>query len=297
MSQFDFYEEQHHPTPWQQTWRNFTASHISMVGFILLCFLVGMCIVAPFISPVSPITQNSDALMFPPSWDDRGSINFIFGTDALGRDVFMRIMHASRVTIGSAVLVVCVALFVGLTLGSIAGMLRGIQSSILNHLLDSLMAIPSVLIAIIIVGIFGVGLVNSMWAIAIALIPQFIHVTRSHVSEQMQTDYIRASQLDGANKKQLFFYSILPNLSEMLVVQASLAMSIAIIDISALGFLNLGAQSTTLELGAMIADGLDGAYIAPWNVILPGLFIFLFVLSINIVGDGLRAAVRARTAR
>lgn len=297
MSRFSLYEEEFHPTPWQQTWHYFKSSHISMIGLFLLGGLVAICIFVPLITALSPTTQNTDALILPPSWDSRGSISFLLGTDALGRDVFSRLIYASRVTIGSACIVVIVALFVGLTIGSIAGMMRGIRSSVLNHLLDSLMAIPTLLIAIIIVGIFGVGLINSMWAITLALIPQFIHVTRNHVSEQMNTDYIRASKLDGANYFQIFYYSLLPNLSEMLVVQASLAMSIAIIDISALGFLNLGSQDPNLELGAMLADGLEIAYIAPWNVILPGLVIFLFVLAINVAGDGLRAALRARTMR
>jgi cationic peptide transport system permease protein len=158
------------------------------------------------------------------------------------------------------------------------------------------MAIPTLLIAIIIVAIVGTGLVNSMWAITLALIPQFVHHTRSFVREEMKKEYILASQLDGANKWQLFVHSILPNMTEMLVVQGTFALSIAVIDISALGFLNLGAQAPLPELGAILADGLDVAYLAPWNVALPGVTIFLIVLSINIVGDGLRSALRKRVS-
>jgi cationic peptide transport system permease protein len=110
----------------------------------------------------------------------------------------------------------------------------------------------------------------------------------------MKKDYIVASKLDGANKWQLFTYSILPNMTEMLVVQGTIALSIAVIDISALGFLNLGAQSPLPELGAILSDGLDVTYLAPWNVALPGMAIFFLVLSINVVGDGLRSALRKR---
>ncbi|MBO1255188.1 ABC transporter permease subunit [Alteromonas sp. 5E99-2] len=297
MSRFSLYEEEFHPAPWRQTWHSFKEDHVSMIGFILFLTMVSLALLAPLLAPTSPSVQNTDALILPPSWDTAGSINFILGTDALGRDVLSRLMYASRVTFSSALTVVLISLLVGVTVGTLAGMLRGIRSSVLNHLLDALMAIPTLLIAIIIVGIFGVGLLNTIWAITLALIPQFIHVTRNYVSEQMDNDYIRASKLDGATPFQIFYYSLLPNLSEMLVVQGTLAMSIAIIDISALGFLNLGAQSPTPELGAMLAEGLDIAYITPWNIILPGLFIFLFVLAINIVGDGLRAALRARTSR
>lgn len=295
MSRFDLYEEEFHPSPWRQIWQYFKSSHMAMLGLSILVVLTFLAVFAPIIAPYSPIVQNTDALILPPSWEPSGSINYIFGTDALGRDVFSRLVHGCKLTFGSALIVVCVALFFGVTIGSIAGMLKGVSSSVLNHLLDSLMAIPTLLIGILIVGVFGVGLVNTMWAITIALTPQFIHVTRNYVSEQMDTDYIRASKLDGSNRFQLFFYSILPNLAEMLVVQATLAMSIAVIDISALGFLNLGAQAPSPELGAMLAAGVDVAYLTPWNVVLPGLFIFLFVLSVNVVGDGLRAALRSRT--
>jgi len=187
-------------------------------------------------------------------------------------------------------------MLVGVSLGTFAGMLRGVRSSIANHLLDALMAIPTLLIAIIIVAILGTGLVNSMWAITLALIPQFVHHTRSFVRAEMKKEYIVASKLDGASKWQLFVHSILPNMTEMLVVQSTLALSIAVIDISALGFLNLGAQSPLPELGVILADGLDVAYLAPWNVAVPGMAIFFMVLSINIVGDGLRSALRKRVS-
>jgi cationic peptide transport system permease protein len=297
MPSFNLYEEEFHPSPWQQTWIYFKESHVAMLGFVLLLVLASCALLAPVLAPYSPVEQNPDALLLPPSWDASGSINFILGTDALGRDVFSRLVYGSRVTLGSSLIVVLVAMVVGVTIGTIAGMLKGISSSILNHLLDALMAIPTLLIAIIIVAVLGVGLINSMWAITLALIPQFIHVTRNYVAEQMDKDYIRASQLDGASRFQIFTYSILPNMSEVLVVQATLAISIALLDISALGFLSLGAQPPTPELGAMLASGLDIAYLTPWVVFLPGLCIFLFVLAINIVGDGLRSALRARTSR
>jgi cationic peptide transport system permease protein len=156
------------------------------------------------------------------------------------------------------------------------------------------MAIPTLLIAIIIIAILGTGLVNSMWAITLALIPKFIHQTRDFVRNEVRKEYVMAAKLDGASKKQMFFNSILPNMGEMLVVQGTFALSIAILDISALGFLNLGAQAPTPELGAMLSEGLEVAYIAPWNTALPGAAIFLMIVSINLVGDGLRSALRNR---
>ena len=296
MPQFSLYEEAFHPSPWHRTWVAFRESHIAIVGLFVLAIFVIFSLFAPLLTPYDPIAQNIDGLLIPPSWQPNGAISYLFGTDALGRDLFSRIMYGCRVTLGSGFLMVVLAMLIGVSIGTFAGMLRGVRSSIVNHLLDALMAIPTLLIAIIIVAILGTGLVNSMWAITLALIPQFVHRTRSFVRAEMKKEYILASRLDGANKWQLFVHSILPNMTEMLVVQGTLALSVAVIDISALGFLNLGAQSPLPELGAILADGLDVTYLAPWNVALPGLTIFLLVLSINIVGDGLRSALRKRVS-
>ena len=296
MPQFSLYEEEFHPSPWQRTWAAFRGSHIAIVGLILLGFFIIFSLFAPVVSPYNPAEQNIDALLIPPSWESSGSITHLFGTDPLGRDVFSRIIYGCRTTLGSGFLMVVLAMLIGVSIGTFAGMLRDVRSSIVNHLLDALMAIPTLLIAIIIVAILGTGLVNSMWAITLALIPQFVHRTRTFVRAEMKKEYIMASKLDGANRWQLFVHSILPNMTEMLVVQGTVALSIAVIDVSALGFLNLGAQSPLAELGAILGDGLDVAYLAPWNVALPGIAIFLLVLSINIVGDGLRSALRKRVS-
>ncbi len=296
MPQFSLYEEEYHPSPLQRTWREFTSSHIAVLGLFVLAIFLIFALFAPLIAPFNPVEQNIDSLLIPPSWETNGTISHLFGTDALGRDVFSRIIYGCRVTFGSSILLVIIAMLIGVSIGTFAGMMSGVRSSVMNHLLDALMAIPTLLIAIIIVAILGTGLVNSMWAITLALIPQFIHYTRSFVRSEMKKEYVLASKLDGANAWQLFRHSILPNMIEMLVVQGSLALSIAVIDVSALGFLNLGAQPPLPELGAILADGLDVAYLAPWNVGLPGLSIFLMVLAINIVGDGLRSALRKRVS-
>jgi cationic peptide transport system permease protein len=291
------YQEEFHPSPWRQTWQQFKTSHIALVGMTILALFLFFAFFAPLVAPYDPLLQNTDALLIPPSWDANGTISYIFGTDALGRDLFSRIIYGCRVTFGTSLLLVFIALLIGVFIGTLAGMLSGVRSSIINHILDSLLAIPTLLIAIIIVGILGSGLVNTMWAITLALIPQFIHHTRAFVRAEMKKDYIQASMLDGASRQQLFFHSILPNMIEMLVVQSTLALSIAVIDISVLGFLNLGAQPPVAELGAILAAGLDVAYLAPWNVGIPGISIFLMVLSITIVGDGLRYALKQRVNR
>ncbi len=294
MPRFNLYQEEFHPSPLQHTWMEFRRSHIAVLGLWVLMFFIALVIFGPLIAPFDPLTQNPNAFLVGPSWEANGTIRYLFGTDSLGRDLLSRLIYGCRMTLGISLLLVILAMLVGVALGAVAGMSKGVRSSILNHLLDSIMAVPTLLIAIIIVAILGTGLVNTMWAISLALIPQFVHNTREFVRHEMSKEYILASRLDGAKKTHLFFYCILPNMIEMLVVQGTMALSIAILDISALGFLGLGAQPPSPELGTMLSEGLKIAYHSPWTIALPGSTIFLMVLSVNVVGDGLRSAVRNR---
>jgi cationic peptide transport system permease protein len=290
----NLYEEELHPTPLMATWREFKQRHVAVFGLVILTLFIIVAIAGPVLSPYAPTTQYTNMLLIPPAWDDNGSILHVLGTDALGRDMLTRLFYGTQVTLFSSIVTVFIALGLGVAMGVVAGMSKGLRSSFINHVLDILMLTPTLLIAIIIVAILGTGLTNAMLAIGLALVPRFVHLTRDFVREEMNKDYIKTARLDGANLTQVFLYNILPNMVELLIVQGTFAISVAILDISALGFLNLGAQTLMPELGVMIADGLSTVYIAPWNILLPGLTIFLMVLSINIVGDGLRSALRNR---
>ena len=265
-----------------------------MAGLFCFAFFIIITIFCPLLAPFDPNMQQIGDLMIPPAWDPNGGISHVFGTDALGRDLLSRIIYGCRMTLGISLMLVMVAMLLGVGLGALAGMSKGFRSSFLNHTLDSIQAIPTLLIAIIIIAILGPGLVNSMWAIALALIPQFMHQTRDFVRHELSKEYIMAAKLDGASKTHIFTHSIMPNMGEMLVVQATLALSISILDISALGFLKLGAQAPSSELGAMLLEGIEVAYIAPWTIALPGGALFMMIISINLVGDGLRSALRNR---
>lgn len=290
----NLYEEELHPTPLGATWREFKQRHVAVFGLAILMVFIVVALAGPLLTPYAPTTQHTNALLIPPAWNDNGSILHVLGTDALGRDMLTRLFYGTQVTLFSSIATVFIALGLGVAMGVVAGMSKGLRSSFINHVLDILMLTPTLLIAIIIVAILGTGLSNAMLAIGLALIPRFVHVTRDFVRVEMNKDYIKTARLDGANLTQVFLHNILPNMVELLIVQGTLAISVAILDISALGFLNLGAQTLMPELGVMIAEGLSTVYIAPWNILLPGLSIFLMVLSINIVGDGLRSALRNR---
>lgn len=294
VQRFSLYQEEYHPSPLENVWIEFKRSHLAVFGLVILMLFLAITLFANFLSPYDPDLQNTNAILLAPAWEANGTVAHIFGTDSLGRDILSRLLHGAQVTFGSSLIIVLVATLVGVGFGAIAGVLKGVSSSIVNHLFDSIMAIPTLLIAIIVVAITGPGLFNTMFAITIALIPQFIHQTRSYVRAELNKEYVLLDKLDGASSARIFFTSILPGMFELIVVQATLSLTVAILDVSALGFLKLGAQEPTIELGQILTQGLEAAYEEPWLVALPGFFIFLMVLSVNIVGEGLRSALRDR---
>lgn len=287
-------EEQLARSPLKQLWREFARQHSAIAGLILFSGFFLLVLLSPFIVPHDPYLQDDALMLLPPSWSELGLVQYPFGTDDLGRDLFSRLVIGARYTFGLAIVTVLGALVMGLLLGTLAGMSKGVKSSVLNHILDVALTIPSLLLAIIIVAILGPGLHNTTWAIMLALLPQFVHGIRNAIAEQLSQDYVVAYRLDGANNWQVFSRIILPNIWERLTLMATMALSSATLDIAALGFLGLGAQAPSAEWGAIVADSLDLIYIAPVSVAIPGLLIFLAVLSVNLVGDGLRSAVKKR---
>ncbi|MDX1391805.1 MAG: ABC transporter permease subunit [Rheinheimera sp.] len=281
-------------SPVRQLWREFSRQHSAIAGLVLFSVFLLLAILSPLLTPHDPYLQNDALLLLPPSWSEQGLVQYPFGTDDLGRDLFSRLLVGARYTFGIAIITVLGALAMGLLLGTLAGMSKGVKSSVFNHVLDLALTIPSLLLAIIIVAILGPGLQNTIWAIMLALLPQFVHGIRNAIAEQLSKDYVIAYRLDGAKNWQVFSRIVLPNIWERLTLIATMALSTATLDIAALGFLGLGAQSPSAEWGAIIADSLDLIYIAPLSVAIPGLLIFLAVLSVNLVGDGLRTAVKRR---
>jgi cationic peptide transport system permease protein len=294
MKKLRLYYEEHNKGPFRLLWKHFSQQHSAFFGFITLVVLLLLAVLTPFLTPHDPYLQNSQLLLIPPSWQDSGLVSYPLGTDDLGRDLMSRLMAGTSYTFGLAILAVFGSLFVGVILGALSGMSKGVKSSIFNHLLDLALTIPSLLLAIVIVAVLGPGLLNTIWAIMLALLPQFVHGVRNAIQQQLKQDYVTAYRLDGANRRQLLLNVIFPNIWEQLVLMFTMALSTAVLDVAALGFLSIGAQSPTAEWGSMIADSLDSIYLAPWTVALPGLMIFITVLAVNLVGDGIRVAMKKR---
>ena len=294
MKKFRLCFEEQNRGPLTQLWQQFQRQHAAVLGLVMFSFFLLLTILAPLLTPHNPYLQNPDLLLLAPSWSDQGLVQYPFGTDDLGRDLMSRLMKGATYTFGIALVTVIGSLLMGLALGAMAGMSKGVKSSIFNHVLDLALTIPSLLLAIIIVAVLGPGLWNTTWAIMLALLPQFVHGIRNAIQDTLKQDYVAAYRLDGASNWQVLRYAVLPNIWEHLTVMATMALSTAILDIAALGFLGLGAQAPTSEWGVMIADALDLIYLAPWAIALPGILVFASVLSVNLVGDGLRTAMKKR---
>ncbi|MBL1378071.1 ABC transporter permease subunit [Zobellella iuensis] len=290
-SRANIYPELKVRSPLEQAWDLFRKNTLAMIGLWGLGLLSLLTLFGPWLAPYPPFEQFGQVLLLPPSWAIDGNIDFFLGTDDLGRDMLSRLIIGARLTFGNGVLVVLVALLVGGCIGILGGMSKGLKASILNHLLDTLLSIPSLLLAIIFVAILGPGLFNTLLAITLALTPQFIRATYNAVSDEMQKEYITALRLDGANHWRILRFGVLPNLSDTIVSQTTRGLSSAILDITAVGFLGLGAQPPLPEWGAMLSDAMELVYLAPWIAILPGLAILLSVLVVNMVGEGLRQAI------
>ncbi|WDD97626.1 ABC transporter permease subunit [Thalassomonas actiniarum] len=294
MARHKIYQEEEFPSPFIQLWLIFRQSPVVMIGFGSFLFLTVLAVFSPLLTPYSPVESHLNSLLLPPAWDDAGDISYLLGTDNLGRDMLSRLMHGTSLTFGLSFIVVIISLVIGVIIGSLSALTKGIKSSFLNHFLDVILSIPSLLLAIVIVAILGPGLDNTLWAIVMVLIPQFVHITRNAVKEELTKDYVLASRLDGAGSIRILSYSVFPNIIEKIVSQATLAQSAAILDIAALGFLGLGAPIPLPEWGAMLSNGIDLFYIAPWTVYLPGLAILFAVVATNLVGEGMRHAIRQR---
>ncbi|MBW8182293.1 ABC transporter permease subunit [Shewanella nanhaiensis] len=291
MPQIKIYQGDEIPSPMLKIWHTFADNPFAFAGLWAVVGFLLLAVFGPFIAPYSPEHQDPHALLLAPSWDPAGTVEHFLGTDDLGRDIFSRLLHGAHLTFGVALAIVLTSLVLGFIIGSISGMMKGLKSSILSHLLDALLSIPSLLMAILVVAVMGPGLNNVFWAVGIALTPQFVRAIHQAIHEELQKEYVKAAKLDGANPIQIFWYVIMPNVWDTVIIQTTLGISAAILDIAALGFLNLGAQAPSPEWGAMVSQGMDNILTAPWTVTIPGVAILCSVLAINLVGDGLRSAL------
>jgi dipeptide transport system permease protein len=281
----------------QEFWSYFRENHGAVAGLVVFAITCALAIFADLIAPYGPTEQFRDALLAPPVWQEGGSSRFLLGTDAVGRDLLSRLLHGARYSLFIGCIVVSLSLVVGILVGLVAGFVGGATDTLIMRLMDIILAFPSLLLALALVAILGPSLTNAMIAIALVQQPHYVRLTRASVLAEKTRDYVVAARVAGVGPLRLMFRTILPNCMAPLIVQAALSFSNAILDAAALGFLGMGAQPPTPEWGTMLAEAREFILRAWWVVTFPGLAILITVLSINLMGDGLRDALDPRLKR
>jgi len=274
---------------WREAWERLRRNPGAIVGFALVVLFVVIALLAPVIAPYGPREQGlaEGALRVAPP-----SSEHWFGLDQLGRDQFSRVVYGARYSLLIGVVSVAVGLSIGLVLGAIAGYLGGVVDSVIMRLMDVMLSIPGLLLAIGIVAMLGPGLTQIMIAVGATQVPIFARLLRGSILAQKENDFVLAARAVGVPRRTILASHILPNSISPVIVQGTLALATAIIDVAGLGFLGLGPQDpSTPEWGTMLTDTTRFLQTAPYLAIIPGVAIVLSVLGFNLIGDGLREAL------
>jgi peptide/nickel transport system permease protein len=272
--------------------RTLLRSRTAGFGLGLTALLVLVAVLAPWLAPYRPDEIHPIDSLSPPS------IRYLLGTDDLGRDILSRIVYGARVSLMVGVIAIGIAALVGVPLGLVAGWAGGHLDALLMRFMDALLAFPAILLAIALMAVLGPSLHNAMIAIGIIYVPAFARITRANVLSLREKEFVEAARALGAGSVYIAALVVLPNCLSPLIVQGSLGVANAILVEAALSFLGLGVQPPDPSWGSMLAFGRSLLSQAPWYATFPGVAIFVTVLSLNFLGDGLREALdpRLRTA-
>ena len=275
---------------WRDAWQRLIANRLARLGIALTVFFLLLAIVVPFAFPYNAkIDSDLVNQLLPPSLDH------LMGTDEQGRDVMVRIAHGAQASLGVGLGAVSLAVIVGTFLGLVSGFAGKSIDLVIMFLMDILLAFPGLLLAIAVVALIGPGLINSMLAISVVTIPVYARIARSTVLSLKEQEFVTAARCVGASSPRILFQHVFPNSLSPILVQGTLGIATAILEIAALGFLGLGQQPPYPEWGAMLADSVKYLTSGSWWVLLfPGLAIMLTVLGFNLLGDGLRDALDPR---
>ena len=257
-------------------------------GLFLLLLLAFIGIFVPFFVDISPYDQDITNRLLPPVWSEGGSWKYIFGTDGNGRDYLARIIYGTRISLTIGIGAAFVGMIIGVTLGVIAGYFGGVVDQVINYILTCQLALPGILFLLTIISIVGSSVTVVILVIGVLHWTLFLVVTRAATQRIRNLDYVTAAQAIGASRLKIIFHDIIPNVLNQIIVIFTLEVGIAILSESAISFLGVGLQPPTPSWGVLIAEGKEAIFFQPWLIILPGIALFLLVISINMVGDGLR---------
>jgi len=255
---------------------------LGRAGMLGIGLIVVLAVFAPLIAPYGAAQMHPKAKLSAPN------ISFLFGTDNFGRDVFSRIVYGARVSLVVGIVSVSIAAGFGYIFGLVAGFYEGTAERIIMTVMDIIFAFPSILLALFIVSALGTSIVNTMIAIGIVNIPVFTRTVRASVKSVKSMDYIKNARSIGLAPPKILMVHVTPNVLAPFTVQATLALSGAILTEASMSFLGLGIQPPDPSWGSMLSDARKYMEQAPWLVIFPALFIILTILSFNVLGDSLR---------
>ncbi|MBS1253416.1 MAG: Glutathione transport system permease protein GsiD [Anaerolineales bacterium] len=271
-----------------EAWHRFRQQRPAMLGLIILLMLVLAAIAAPLLTSYDPDKQKLvDVLIHP-------NAPHPLGTDHLGRDVLARLLYGGRLSLMIGLLAVGIGLLVGMPLGAVSGYYGGWVDMIVQRVADILLSFPSILLALSLVAVLGVGLRNVIISVGVSAVPRFIRIVRGSVLTIREQTYVEAARAVGVKDHTILRRHILINALAPVIVQATLSLGSAILTAAGLGFLGLGVQPPTAEWGAMLGEGRQYIFSASYMATFPGIAIFLAVLGFNLMGDGLRDALDPR---
>ena len=271
----------------QETWRRLKKNRMAMLGLFVITLLILVSIFADFIFDYNDVVIKQDTSI---RLEGPSSEHWL-GTDEFGRDILARLVHGSRVSLSVGVVAVTISLLIGGSLGAIAGFYGGKVDNVIMRLMDILLAVPSLLLSITIVSALGPSLINLMLAIGISSVPSYARIVRASVLTVKDQEFVEAARCIGANNFEIITSHIIPNCMAPIIVQVSLKVASAILSTSSLSFLGLGVKAPTPEWGAMLSGGRSYLRNAPHLCIFPGIAIIITILSLNLLGDGLRDAL------
>ena len=272
-----------------EIWRRYRKNKLAMLGLIVFLAMAALAIlVSIFGNYESAIEQTMQMRYLPPS------LEHLFGTDQYGRDIFMRMLFGTRISLFVGLIAVAISLSAGALIGAVAGYYGGRVDDILMRIMDIFLAIPSTLLAISIVAALGTNLLNLLLAMAISYMPSFARIVRSSILTVKSQEYIEAARACGTSTFRIILRHIIPNAMGPIIVQATLTVARIILGISSLSFVGLGIQPPTPEWGTMLSEGQSQMRYHPYLILIPGAAIALAVMALNLIGDGLRDALDPR---
>jgi peptide/nickel transport system permease protein len=276
-------------------------SRVGMAGFAIGIAIVGaivmVALVGNYLIPHDPFTQDLGNRLKPPFWMEGTDPGHLLGTDQLGRDYMARLAYGARISLLIGIMTVITSGLIGITLGVLGGFFGGRVDDAVLFAITTRLSIPVVLVALAVVGLMGSGLGLVVATLGLLLWDRFAVVARATTMQIRNLDYVNAARCAGASTPHLLIKEILPNIASHLAVVATLEMALAILLEAALSFLGLGVPPPLPSWGLMIAEGKDYMFFSPWVIMVPGVALFVLVLGINLVGDGLRNLLGAERLR